>query len=233
MEEDTVSLPHQQSFSSLKTDSDYIYQVHTPCFHAPLFHSQCLPNHPSPKSINPGSSSHATLLNQQQYHHHPHHHHHHRQQFNPRARLNARTSAPDLRMTSSSSSVEPSNAETASVSNLLLSPSTASKFVFKPRGNDSKANLFSIERSDSSISKRESASASPKLESSLQSILDNEPREKKSPTAGLSEYLRQMRNGKDGDDDNEVEVKMMPQKSSEPNEDYDDGASSSSRSEAL
>lgn len=47
MEEDTVSLPHQQSFSSLKTDSDYIYQVHTtttpvtPCFHAPsLFHSQ-------------------------------------------------------------------------------------------------------------------------------------------------------------------------------------------------
>ncbi|RZF41560.1 hypothetical protein LSTR_LSTR000274 [Laodelphax striatellus] len=26
MEEDTVSLPHQQSFSSLKTDSDYIYQ---------------------------------------------------------------------------------------------------------------------------------------------------------------------------------------------------------------
>jgi hypothetical protein len=27
MEDDTVSLPHQQSFSSLKTDSDYIYQV--------------------------------------------------------------------------------------------------------------------------------------------------------------------------------------------------------------
>uniref|UniRef100_A0A1B6HKA0 Transmembrane protein adipocyte-associated 1 homolog n=3 Tax=Proconiini TaxID=565685 RepID=A0A1B6HKA0_9HEMI len=26
MEDDTVSLPHQQSFSSLKTDSDYIYQ---------------------------------------------------------------------------------------------------------------------------------------------------------------------------------------------------------------
>ncbi|KAJ8683480.1 hypothetical protein QAD02_019272 [Eretmocerus hayati] len=29
MEEDTVSLPHQQSFSSLKTDSDYIYQSHS------------------------------------------------------------------------------------------------------------------------------------------------------------------------------------------------------------
>lgn len=27
MEDDQVSLPHQQSFSSLKTDSDYIYQV--------------------------------------------------------------------------------------------------------------------------------------------------------------------------------------------------------------
>jgi len=29
VEEDTVSLPHQPSFSSLKTDSDYIYQVNT------------------------------------------------------------------------------------------------------------------------------------------------------------------------------------------------------------
>lgn len=27
MEDDNVSLPHQQSFSSVKTDSDYIYQV--------------------------------------------------------------------------------------------------------------------------------------------------------------------------------------------------------------
>lgn len=27
VEDDTVSLPHQPSFSSLKTDSDYIYQV--------------------------------------------------------------------------------------------------------------------------------------------------------------------------------------------------------------
>lgn len=37
MDEDTVSLPHQQSFSSLKTDSDYIYQVHTPSIHMPLY----------------------------------------------------------------------------------------------------------------------------------------------------------------------------------------------------
>lgn len=27
LEDDNVSLPHQQSFSSLKTDSDYIYQT--------------------------------------------------------------------------------------------------------------------------------------------------------------------------------------------------------------
>ncbi|KYN19676.1 Transmembrane protein adipocyte-associated 1 like protein [Trachymyrmex cornetzi] len=39
MDEDTVSLPHQQSFSSLKTDSDYIYQVHTPSIHIPLYDS--------------------------------------------------------------------------------------------------------------------------------------------------------------------------------------------------
>jgi len=39
MDEDTVSLPHQQSFSSLKTDSDYIYQVHTPSVHIPLYDS--------------------------------------------------------------------------------------------------------------------------------------------------------------------------------------------------
>lgn len=29
VEEDTVSLPHQPSFSSLPTDSDYIYQVNS------------------------------------------------------------------------------------------------------------------------------------------------------------------------------------------------------------
>ncbi|KAL2725160.1 transmembrane protein adipocyte-associated 1 isoform X1 [Vespula squamosa] len=40
MDEDTVSLPHQQSFSSLKTDSDYIYQVHTPSIHMPLYDPQ-------------------------------------------------------------------------------------------------------------------------------------------------------------------------------------------------
>lgn len=44
MDEDTVSLPHQQSFSSLKTDSDYIYQVHTPSIHMPPHDSSQLKN---------------------------------------------------------------------------------------------------------------------------------------------------------------------------------------------
>lgn len=92
MEEDTVSLPHQQSFSSLKTDSDYIYQVHSPCFYAPLFHSQR-----SQKACTAtknrrlvGSSSHATLL----YHDYAAQ----RRLLNVRSRANfGRTSAPDLR----------------------------------------------------------------------------------------------------------------------------------------
>ena len=37
MDDDQVSLPHQQSFSSLKTDSDYIYQV---CFFLLSFQSE-------------------------------------------------------------------------------------------------------------------------------------------------------------------------------------------------
>jgi len=49
MDEDTVSLPHQQSFSSLKTDSDYIYQVHTPSVHIPLYDSQAS----KPPKLNP------------------------------------------------------------------------------------------------------------------------------------------------------------------------------------
>lgn len=49
MEEDTVSLPHQQSFSSLKTDSDYIYQVHVPSFHMPFHESQITKNSPKVK----------------------------------------------------------------------------------------------------------------------------------------------------------------------------------------
>ncbi|KAK0089999.1 hypothetical protein PV325_004132 [Microctonus aethiopoides] len=53
MEEDTVSLPHQQSFSSLKTDSDYIYQVHTPSIHMPLY---------EPLTVKPSVSKQKTSL---------------------------------------------------------------------------------------------------------------------------------------------------------------------------
>ncbi|XP_034951888.1 uncharacterized protein [Chelonus insularis] len=47
IEEDTVSLPHQQSFSSLRTDSDYLYQVHTPSIYIPLY---------EPLTTNPSAS---------------------------------------------------------------------------------------------------------------------------------------------------------------------------------
>ncbi|XP_014603123.1 PREDICTED: uncharacterized protein LOC106786359 isoform X1 [Polistes canadensis] len=53
MDEDTVSLPHQQSFSSLKTDSDYIYQVHTPSIHMPLY---------DPQASNASTAMHRTSL---------------------------------------------------------------------------------------------------------------------------------------------------------------------------
>lgn len=45
MEEDTVSLPHQQSFSSLKTDSDYIYQSHS-VYDSTQFDSHATPVNP-------------------------------------------------------------------------------------------------------------------------------------------------------------------------------------------
>ncbi|KAI4488774.1 hypothetical protein M0802_011284 [Mischocyttarus mexicanus] len=53
MDEDTVSLPHQQSFSSLRTDSDYIYQVHTPSIHMPLY---------DPQASNASTAMHRTSL---------------------------------------------------------------------------------------------------------------------------------------------------------------------------
>ena len=45
MDEDTVSLPHQQSFSSLKSDSDYTYQVnYTPYLYQPPLLNSGLPS---------------------------------------------------------------------------------------------------------------------------------------------------------------------------------------------
>ncbi|XP_015606990.1 uncharacterized protein LOC107273373 isoform X1 [Cephus cinctus] len=172
MDEDTVSLPHQQSFSSLKTDSDYIYQVHTPPIHMPLYDSPMpkssafksrrsmysLTPRRDPKSAKAGrSSSQVTLYG-----------------TSPGAkalgkRHNILKSTSDLGNTSPLTRSEnlvgvqkstpnlnfdnrPWNASVSSkikypgatsISNLVLLPNTASNFIYRPKGNDSTANLFS------------------------------------------------------------------------------------------
>lgn len=183
MEEDTVSLPHQQSFSSLKTDSDYIYQVHTPSIHMPLYESLTAKPPPNQRtslysltsrkdSKFPGTSrysSHAALY-----------------ALSPEARKShfrdSQTSVTD---------VDHRN---------LLSPSTASNFLYTPKDNDSSANLFSEPKMGNEdnlslsrapvdparqisvkltgrtklVTKSPSTSVLPPLESSLQNILDSE-----------------------------------------------------------
>lgn len=177
MDEDTVSLPHQQSFSSLKTDSDYIYQVHTPSIHMPLYDSQAsksfiskqraslysLTSTKDPKSsdANPYNSQ-VTLY---------------RSTSGIRSlgrRLSAekgtseftnypliksgalsdsQKSSPDLRFSGPSwkavSVAHIKYGGPSSVSNLLLSTETASNFLYKPRANDSNVNLFSQTRKSS------------------------------------------------------------------------------------
>ncbi|XP_012272884.1 transmembrane protein adipocyte-associated 1 homolog isoform X2 [Orussus abietinus] len=71
MDEDTVSLPHQQSFSSLKTDSDYIYQNHS-VYDSTQFNASSAPINPlyaaslqSPDSITGYS------IDSQEIHTHP------------------------------------------------------------------------------------------------------------------------------------------------------------------
>ncbi|XP_014234530.1 transmembrane protein adipocyte-associated 1 homolog isoform X1 [Trichogramma pretiosum] len=133
MEEDTVSLPHQQSFSSLKTDSDYIYQVHTPSFHVPLFQSQRMPNigtkFPTNKLRN--SSSHSILF---------YHDYSAKRGFRARLRpssASGQTSAPDLSRLRNAS-----DDELASASKLLLSPVAVNKYVLESRDDRSKHNVY-------------------------------------------------------------------------------------------
>ncbi|XP_011694347.1 PREDICTED: uncharacterized protein LOC105453826 isoform X1 [Wasmannia auropunctata] len=164
MDEDTVSLPHQQSFSSLKTDSDYIYQVHTPSIHIPLYDSQ------ASKSTRPGASLYSLTSAKNND----------SSAFGspvkpcrstsgvrsfgrapsaergvsevadyPLTKSTAiRNSVPDLRL---SSPIRKPVATVAyggpgSVSNLLLSTDTASNFFYKPNAIDSNINLFSQTR---------------------------------------------------------------------------------------
>lgn len=175
MDEDTVSLPHQQSFSSLKTDSDYIYQVHTPSIHMPLY--ETLASKPSvtqqksslyslasrrvPKTASTSRSSSQltlygkspdakTLLNLRR----------NAQKSTPDLGkhptsesenfIEAQKSTPDLSFNrpgwnaeTSSTSKYPTGAAAGCITNLIVSPSTASNFIYKPDDNDSSANLFS------------------------------------------------------------------------------------------
>jgi len=168
MDEDTVSLPHQQSFSSLKTDSDYIYQVHTPSIHIPLYDSQAL------KSSRPGASLYSLTSvkdpkNDSSTFGSP---------VKPyRSTSGIRSfgrdpsigkgvsevtdhplimsaaiqkSVPDLRLSSPIRKAVPvTYGGPSSVSNLLLSTDTASNFFYKPNAIDSNINLFSQTRKSS------------------------------------------------------------------------------------
>ncbi|XP_026670079.1 uncharacterized protein LOC108625842 isoform X1 [Ceratina calcarata] len=199
MDEDTVSLPHQQSFSSLKTDSDYIYQVHTPSIYMPLYDSQASTSSPlkrktslhsltSTKSSSGRTYGSSTAL--------------YRSTSGIRSftrRLSAEKSIFDFNNYSRTKSdnfidTKQSIRDTtwkskstsqfkyggpSSVSNLFFSPDTASKFLVKPGVNDSSTNLFSLTRKSSSDRKQLEENVSvqvletPPLENTLQSILDS------------------------------------------------------------
>ncbi|KMQ97577.1 integral membrane protein gpr175 [Lasius niger] len=169
MDEDTVSLPHQQSFSSLKTDSDYIYQVHTPSIHIPLYDSQALKSSKQGASLysltsakDPKNSDSSTFGSPIRSY---------RSTTGIRSfdrdlstekgiselanyplirsdPLSAvQKSVPDLRFSSPSrKAVSVTHVKydgPSSVSNLLFSPDTASNFLYKPKTIDSNVNLYS------------------------------------------------------------------------------------------
>ena len=201
MDEDTVSLPHQQSFSSLKTDSDYIYQVHTPSFHVPLYDSQTLKSSsskhkvslhslPSPQDSKSGSGhiyEHPTALYRST------------SGIKSFARrlsadktpsdfknypltksdnfIDSKKSTPDLRFPNSawkSSSVSQFKyGGPSSVSNLLYPPTTASNFLYKPRTNDSNTNLFSLTRKSSLKHERKKSEGNVPTQSFEISPLEN------------------------------------------------------------
>ncbi|XP_020287495.1 uncharacterized protein LOC109856538 isoform X1 [Pseudomyrmex gracilis] len=198
MDEDTVSLPHQQSFSSLKTDSDYIYQVHTPSIHMPLHNPQ------APKSLvrRKGSSLYSLTTTKD-----PKHialSASHRLESGIRSfdtslitkkdtsklanhpLRSAQTSAPDLRSNSNRQVVAYDGS--SSVSNLFFHSDVAKyKFLYKPVAIDSNVNLYAQTRKSSLESTIDQttenifqgySSSSPEifqvpLESSLQVILES------------------------------------------------------------
>lgn len=177
MDEDTVSLPHQQSFSSLKTDSDYIYQVHTPSIHMPLYDSQAsksfiskqraslysLTHTKEPKGNAHAYGSQVTLyrstsgirgLGRRPSAEKGNAEFANYPLIKPGALSRSQKSSPDLRFSSPNWKASVSVAHIkyggpSSVSNLLLSTDTASNFLYKPRANDSNVNLFPQTRKSS------------------------------------------------------------------------------------
>lgn len=181
MDEDTVSLPHQQSFSSLKTDSDYIYQVHTPSIHMPLYDSQALKSSPSKHK----TSLHSLTSTKDSKNGSGHTYETPTALYQSTSgiksftrRLSAeksssdfknypltksdnfidyKKSALDLKFThnawKSSSTSQFKYGGPSSVSN-LFSPNTASSFLYKPGSNDSNTNLFSLTTKNSLIHER-------------------------------------------------------------------------------
>lgn len=169
MDEDTVSLPHQQSFSSLKTDSDYIYQVHTPSTHIPLYDSQASKSSRRGASLysltsakDPKNNDSSTFGSPVK----PYHSTSGIRSFGrdpstekgvsevtdyPLTKSAAiQKSVPDLRLSSPSRKAVPvAYGGPSSVSNLLLSTETASNFFYKPNAIDSNINLFSQTRKNS------------------------------------------------------------------------------------
>lgn len=240
MDEDTVSLPHQQSFSSLRTDSDYIYQVHTPSIHMPLYESLAskpsaskqktslysLASRRDPKTASTSrSSSQLTFYG-----------------TSPDARnllsirkkalkstpelgknimserenfIDSQKSTPDLSYEKPNWNSELSKSgkysASGSITNLIMSPNTASNFIYKPNENNSRANLFSdsvgteITSTILNTSVQENAliaekslrdeNIPPPLESSLENILNTNVRQTIDPQrSSASEYDSKMEN---------------------------------------
>lgn len=177
MDEDTVSLPHQQSFSSLKTDSDYIYQVHTPSFHMPLYASQTLKSPSLKHKTSLHSLTSTKHLKDGSGHNYDSSDTLYRSSSgikNLTTHLSTGKGTSDLRnypLTKSDNFIHTKNSSPeikfyhtywksrstsqfkyggpSSVSNPLLPPSTASNFLYKPGTNDSNTNLFSLTRKGS------------------------------------------------------------------------------------
>lgn len=214
MEEDTVSLPHQQSFSSLKTDSDYIYQVHTPSIHMPLYDSDAPKSSASQqkasarqvvaRSKRSRRSAAEAAANRFSSHMSP---------FNTSpgwkaigTRFCVQKSPSDLERYFVKKTQQLGKTEMQSSTpdlgagcppSLVLSPSTASNFTFQPTENDSRANLFSksnasgLEKSDDQPS-ADVPDFGTELVQAYDSDSDGELKPFAEKEAGLGEYLQSL-----------------------------------------